>query len=94
MKKTLRILLGRIGFCGLLIALQAIILIVVILRFQQYFVYFYALCILLSVLVVMVIVNSRIQLIRLVGLLQSWPFQSSGDYFIYYLVVIKRDKSF
>ena len=60
MKKTLRILLGRIGFCGLLIALQAIILIVVILRFQQYFVYFYALCILLSVLVVMVIVNSRL----------------------------------
>ena len=60
MKKALRILLGRIGFCGLLIALQAIILIVVILRFQQYFVYFYALCILLSVLVVMVIVNSRL----------------------------------
>lgn len=60
LKKTLRILLGRIGFCGILIALQAIILIVVILQFQQYFVYFYALCIILSILVVMVILNNRL----------------------------------
>ena len=44
MRKTLRILLGRVGFCGMLIALQALILIVVIWRFQEYFVYFYAFC--------------------------------------------------
>ena len=59
MQKILRILLGRIGFCAMLILLQAIILIVVILKFQEYFVYFYAFCIILSVLVVMIILNNR-----------------------------------
>ena len=59
MRKTLRILLGRVGFCGMLIALQALILIVVIWRFQEYFVYFYAFCVLLSVVVVMGILNNR-----------------------------------
>ena len=60
MRKTLRILLGRVGFCGMLIALQALILIVVIWRFQEYFVYFYAFCVLLSVVVVMGILNNRL----------------------------------
>lgn len=60
MRKTLRILLGRVGFCGMLIALQAFILIVVIWRFQYLFVYFYALCVLLSLIVVMTILNNRL----------------------------------
>lgn len=60
MRKTLRMLLGRVGLCGILIALQAFILIVVIWKFQQYFVYFYALCVLLSLIVVMTILNSRL----------------------------------
>lgn len=60
MKKVLRILLGPIGFTGLLIALQALTLIVVIAWFQQYFVYFYAFCIILSIIVVMTIVNNRL----------------------------------
>lgn len=60
MKKVLRILLGPIGFSGLLIALQALTLIIVIAWFQQYFVYFYAFCIILSVIVVMTIVNNRL----------------------------------
>lgn len=60
MRKTLRMLLGRVGFCGMLIALQALILIVVIWRFQHLFVYFYALCVLLSLIVVMTILNNRL----------------------------------
>ena len=60
MRKTLRMLLGRVGLCGILIALQAFILIGVIWNFQQYFVYFYALCVLLSLIVVMTILNNRL----------------------------------
>ena len=60
LKKTLRILFGRIGFCGMLIALQALILILVIFMFQEYFVYFYAFCILLSFSVVMYLLNNRL----------------------------------
>ena len=60
MKKVLRILLGPIGFTGLLIALQALTLIVVIAWFQQYFVYFYAFCIILSIIVVITIVTNRL----------------------------------
>lgn len=58
MQKILRTLLGRIGFCTMLILLQIIILIVAVFQFQQYFVYFYAFCIILSVFVVMRIVNN------------------------------------
>ena len=58
MQKILRILLGRIGFCTMLILVQIIILIVAVFQFQQYFVYFYAFCIILSVFVVMRIVNN------------------------------------
>lgn len=60
MRKTLRMLLGRVGLCGILITLQAFILIGVIWNFQQYFVYFYALCVLLSLIVVMTILNNRL----------------------------------
>ena len=67
MKKVLSILLGPIGFTGLLIALQALTLIVVIAWFQQYFVYFYAFCIILSIIVVMTIVNNRLNPGNLIG---------------------------
>ena len=60
MKKTLGILLGRIGLGGLLITTQAIILILLIIKFQEYFVYFYVFCTILSVIVVMIIVNNRL----------------------------------
>ena len=60
MRKTLRMLLGRVGFCGILITLQAFILVLVIWKFQEYFVYFYAFCLLLSVIVVMNILNNRL----------------------------------
>ena len=60
LEKTLRMLFGRIGFCGMLITLQVIILILVIFMFQEYFVYFYAFCILLSFIVVMYLLNNRV----------------------------------
>lgn len=60
MRKTLRILLGRVGFCGILILLQVFALILVIWKFQEYFVYFYAFCLLLSVIVVIRILNNRL----------------------------------
>lgn len=88
MKKVLRILLGPIGFTGLLIALQALTLIVVIAWFQQYFVYFYAFCIILSIIVVMTIVNNRLNpAYKIAWIILSWPYPFSGDSSIYYLVV-------
>lgn len=59
MKNTLKILLGRVGIIGVLIALQLGILILFMLAFQKYFVYFYGICALLSLLCVFFILNNN-----------------------------------
>lgn len=59
MKNTIKILLGRVGLVGLLIAIQLAVLVVFMLWFENYFVYFYAICVILSLLCVFWVVNNE-----------------------------------
>ena len=60
MKIIINKIFGRIGFCALLIILQATILITALIRFEQQFTYIYLVFLLLSFVSVMKIINNRL----------------------------------